>query len=54
MLDSKGSKVGAERDIQGELGVGVAEDRWGPATEPSLGLVTKMRPRAHAPACPWS
>ena len=54
MLDSKGSRVGVERDIQGELGVGVAEDRWGPATEPSLGLVTKMRPKAQAPACSWS
>ena len=36
------------------VGVGVAEDRWGPATEPSLGLVTKMRPKAQAPACSWS
>ena len=41
MLDSKGSKVDVERDIQGELGVGVAEDGRGPATEPSLGLVTR-------------
>lgn len=24
--------------------------RWGPATEPSMGLVTKMRPRAEAHA----
>lgn len=37
MLDSKGQGWCRERDVQGELGVGVAEDGQGPATEAQPG-----------------
>lgn len=51
MLAWQGSKFGVEKDIGAELGV---RGRWGPATELSMVMVTKMRPRAEALACPWS
>lgn len=54
MQTSRGSKVVQREALGQSWGWGWRKHWWSPATEPSMGLVTRMRPRAEVLTCLWS